>query len=333
MFEYLLTYNSNKDGDNEVHVALQIARNDIIKATVDLFDFKPMSFGEGSDDKQVVTIPFPKVLKTDVWPADFPEQHSYVLLSVPENAEPILSDFSAQTPPDSPLRQETDRRLGAVYSGVHKTFNLWYGIPSQPSEWCECISWQECFTALFHMALSSAERASLVGKDLVEQLQRAMFHAVAYFLFDDVEVPSLVHNPGLEWESGIYVSKSVQEGDNDAADAALEVIAMYGWTNALWGDPLMECALRTPSKAFLDGYGENPIVFERQETKKLWYLAYAALTSLVQKAKVKAPGSSQVDKELTADSVSVRQAKVWGVDLLKELLLQTAEKLKDAPCY
>ena len=94
----------------------------------------------------------------------------------------------------------------------------------------------------------------------------------------------------------------------------------------------MESALRTPSKAFLEGYGEDPILFERQETKKLWYLAYAALTSLVQKANSKTPDSSQVDSNLGADSTKGSR-RVWDVESLRDLLSQTAEKLKDAPCY
>lgn len=202
---------------------------------------------------------------------------------------------------------KVDLRLGSALQQIHGVENDWFGIACNAEEWKECYSWQECFTLLLETVLIDAEKSALTLP--FEELRRALSRAIGYYLFDDVEVPVLVWSSSLDWDGDAFV------GDVGSG----ELSGLCGWGGAVWGDPLMEGALRKPSQALIEGYGGSPIVFARQKTKRLWYTVLAALQDLV---------------NLTnRDKGNILMRSAWNETSLKELIEKTAQELKDAPCY
>ena len=101
-------------------------------------------------------------------------------------------------------------------------------------------------------------------------------------------------------------------------DETLDISGLTHWPDALWGDPLMEDAFRSPSDALLEGYGGSLILFPRQNTKRLWYSFYAALRGLLR---------------LQEADFGETGCGYWTDVRIKDLLKETLEKLKNAPCY
>ena len=162
--------------------------------------------------------------------------------------------------------------LGQLHSGVQ---NDWFGIPLAQGEPVDAsYSWQETFTLLLESLLSECQ--DMTGDELglpYEDIRRYLSRAIGFFLFDDVEVPSLVWLTGSEHD--IYLSSEK------------EVIAILpSVAHALWGDPLLESFFLppAPSKLFLEAYtasgGEPLLAFSRQKTKRLWYSVFLALVVL-----------------------------------------------------
>lgn len=164
------------------------------------------------------------------------------------------------------------RLLGQLHSGV---LNEWYGLPQEFNPPAPSYSWQESFTLLFESLLSEQSESEMPLQEIRKYLSRA----IAYFLFDDVEVPSLVWMTGSDDDIYLHIKDSSPQ--SVAIAAILPNVA-----HAIWGDPLLETFFMppAPSKALLEGYvdggGEPLLVFPRQKTKRLWYTLFLALLVL-----------------------------------------------------
>jgi len=126
------------------------------------------------------------------------------------------------------------------------------------------------------------------------------------FLFDDVEVPSLV--------ALTTAAESVFITDVDGEPQL--ALLLPSFAHLLYGDPLLERAFspsEAPSKALLEGYGAPPpIVFSRQRTKRMWYDLYLGLVVLL--------GGKRVGGDQNVD---------WAVQLVEH----SRVLLKHASCY
>lgn len=211
--------------------------------------------------------------------------------------------------------------LGQLHSGVQ---NDWYGLalpPDNPPGPDPSYSWQETFTALLEGLLAEVGRTQEDVEIPVERIRGYLSRAIGSFLFDDVEVPSLIWFTGSE--DDIYIALPTRD---EAAAVAAEAGTPAGATgpmiaailpnvaHALWGDPLLESFFLPPvSVALGEGYkggGGGPImVFPRQKTKRIWYSLFLALVVL----------SEQRGEEKRA----------WA----KETLRKCVEDLEGAPCY
>ncbi|THU85142.1 hypothetical protein K435DRAFT_869620, partial [Dendrothele bispora CBS 962.96] len=143
--------------------------------------------------------------------------------------------------------------------------------------------------------------------------------AIAFYLFEDVEVPSLVWFTGSEDDIYIFKPSSSKDPPNIAA-------FLPNLTHAIWGDPLLETFFLpsssspetnpSPSPAMMQGYleagGSNLLIFTRQKTKRLWYTVFLALVTMAEHM-----GHEEDDK------------MSWALQTLKEC----TEKLKEAACY
>lgn len=227
-------------------------------------------------------------------------------------------------------------------------------VASSPPGGDAAYSWQETFVTLFESILNRVEErlrkeknpasdglvangdgiAKLQLEDEVDEgkermlpsqdIHRYLARAISFYLFDDVEVPSLVTLTGSTDDVFITLCTSSQkQRDLDGLPPSIPPLPdpeiaciLPSLAHALWGDPLIEAMFTPPgpSEAVLEGYaggGGGPlIVFRRQKTKRLWYTLFSTLLIL-------AEGMS-LDEE---------GRKAW------ETVEICAKALKDAPCY
>lgn len=189
--------------------------------------------------------------------------------------------------------------LGQLHSGI---LNEWYGLPLVTDPADPSYSWQETFTSLLETLLVAAE--SQKYDFAYSDIRAALSRAIAFFLFDDVVVPSLIWFTGSE--DDIYLTVHPTPG-------VAAILPNLG--HALWGDPLLESLFASaPSEALLEGYagggGEPLIVFARQKTKRLWYTLFLALVVL-----------SEHERE--------DEKAVWAVQTINRV----TEELRTAPCF
>ncbi|KAN0130172.1 hypothetical protein V8E53_012117 [Lactarius tabidus] len=220
--------------------------------------------------------------------------------------------------PSAPLRQlatvrdslppkgaaSLDLRLGVALRTLHNLQSEWCGPPTLEKE--GLYSWEEAFALLIEEVLSAAESAGFVSAADLITLRSCLARAIGAFLFDDVEVPSLVAlTTGAE---SVFITDT--DGEPQLA------LLLPSLAHILYGDPLLERAFspsEAPSRALLEGYGvPPPIVFARQRTKRMWYDLYLGLVVLL--------GARRVSEEQNTD---------WAAQLVE----QSKVSLKDAPCY
>ncbi|KAK0199840.1 hypothetical protein DFS33DRAFT_1365349 [Desarmillaria ectypa] len=193
------------------------------------------------------------------------------------------------------------RFLGQLHSGV---MNEWYGTPLLEEPPDPSYSWQETFTSVLEALLTEVESKSCELP--FEDIRRYLSRAIAFFLFDDVQVPSLVWLTGSD--DDIYISLN---GTDVTIAAILPNVA-----HAIWGDPLLESFFMSGmNEALLEGYkdggGEPLVVFSRQKTKRLWYTLFLALVVLTERNGGAGPREQ------------------WA----QKTIMQCADSLKDAPCH
>lgn len=247
--------------------------------------------------------PFSPLLKLDTSQSVI--SSAYLLLPQPsgvclEAARPSLSA-------EHSIR--VDLRLGSYLQELHAIENDWFGLPADAGTWSECYSWGECFPLLLETALADAEAHGLPVAFV--EVRLALSRAIGFYLFDDVEVPTLVWSPALDWDRDVYVRE-------DSEDSERPITGLCGMGRCIWGDPLMEGAFREPSAALLEGHGGSPILFARQKTKRLWYTFYSALLHII---------------DLTSRGKDAHSSDPWTIERTTELLKKTAEELQGAPCY
>ena len=211
--------------------------------------------------------------------------------------------------------------LGQLHSNVQ---NDWFGLPQLETPRDPSYSWQETFTLLFETILSELEAAETVQLPY-EEIRSYFSRAIGSFLFDDVEVPSLIWFTGSDHD--VYVSLPA----DPAAEIRGVVAILPNFAHALWGDPLLETFFLppNPSSVMLEGYsqsGGGPLtILLRHKTKRAWYTLFLALVVLKQRAYTIDIGAH--DQKNVVSMVVVNQA--W----VTETILKSIEFLKNAPTY
>ena len=195
-------------------------------------------------------MPVPKVLVSDTTKSlvDF----NYLLLPHPSPA----------ALPTRTLTAPEERKFGQQLRKIHSIDNDWFGVPGEASE---VISWEEAFTVLLEALLGKTEADELWETVKIEHVRGALSRAIGFFLFDDVEVPSLV------WLTGDELS--VMEAEEDGVSK----LTFLGFSHAVWGDPRMEHVFMDEVKDVQEGYEENLFLLPRQRIKGLWYSLFYAL--------------------------------------------------------
>ncbi|KAH9067795.1 hypothetical protein EDB87DRAFT_42180 [Lactarius vividus] len=255
-----------------------------------------------SSEPPPIPLPFPVPVALN---ADVPRPYILARLPVPLTASVPLRQLAAVRD-TLPLEgaASLDLRFGVALRTLHNLQSEWCGPPTLEKE--GLYSWQEAFTLLLEETLSAAESTGLVSAADLTALRGYLARAIGAFLFDDVEVPSLVA-PTIGAES-VFITDV--DGEPQLA------LLLPSLAHVLYGDPLLERAFspsEAPSRALLEGYGAPPpIVFARQRTKRMWYDLYLGLVVLL--------GARRVGEDQNTN---------WAVKLVEKSRIS----LKDAPCY
>lgn len=198
--------------------------------------------------------------------------------------------------------------LGQLHSGV---LNEWFGLPQLSEPQDPSSSWQESFILLFESLLSEFEAQGPPSDIQITECRQYFSRAIAYFLFDDVQVPSLVWFTGSEHD--IYVT--FNPGDPSPQSISIAAI-LPNLAHAVWGDPLLETLFMPPgpskalNEAYLDSGGEQLIIFPRQKAKRIWYSCFLALLVLVEHPETDEKRSWALDT-LRDSIVTLRDAQMY----------------------
>jgi hypothetical protein len=248
------------------------------------------------------SIPLPKLHALDTGLSVVP--YHYLLLSYPSGLTTL-----AKARHDGALTEQdgvrVDLQLGVYLRQLHDIQNDWFGIPlpnnTQPID--PSYAWGESFTLLLEEALHKAETEVKMDFDF-QELRGYLSRAIGFYLFDDVEVPSLVWFSGSE--DDVLVSLP---SPPSTSEVQIKVFSLT-FTQAIWGDPLLESFFfpSGPSETIQEGYEKQLIVFARQRTKRLWYNVFLALMGVIHGGQEK---------------------RDWARQALEEYTLG----LRDAPCY
>ncbi|KDR79141.1 hypothetical protein GALMADRAFT_243022 [Galerina marginata CBS 339.88] len=265
----------------------------------------------------------------------------------------VLGEWFGLPRPVDEVDEGADEEISAPAVEVPLGMGLDGPSPNYPSE---SYSWQETFTHLLETLLSEFEAAKSPNFTLdlpYEDIRRYLSRAIGSFLFDDVEVPSLVWMTGSEDDVYVFISpssspSSSSTGSSSSANSTPPTAGIAAIlpniAHALWGDPLLESffssspSLSTsstehegkpgPCQALLEAYlasgGSPPIVFPRHKTKRLWYDLFLGLVVLRERGLGGTDAADGVDRE--SETVIDRE---WALELVR----RTVEGLRDAPCY
>jgi hypothetical protein len=237
-----------------------------------------------------------------------------------------------------------DLQIGQFLGQMHSNLqNDWFGLPTagNVSPQDPSYSWQESFTALFESYLTEVSRcapADVLAELPIAEIRQYLSRAIAYFLFDDAEVPSLIWFTGSE--DDIYISlippapaadgssSPLGQQDNGSNNGALSpsiaiAAILPSLAHAIWGDPLLETFFMPPgpSEALMEGYksggGESILVFPRQKTKRCWYTMFLALVVYIE------------NKNASGDAPQSEERMQWAISTIKDL----ASRLKTLPYF
>ena len=192
----------------------------------------------------------------------------------------LLPHPSPAALPTRTLTASEGRTFGQQLRKIHGIDNDWFGVPGEPSN---VISWEEAFTLLLEALLDKAEADELWETVKIEHVRGALSQAIGFFLFDDVEVPSLV------WLTGDELS-AIEVEENGKSK-----LTFLGFSHAVWGDPRMEHVFMDKVEDIREGYDHDLFPLPRQRIKGVWYSLFYALLVLtesedvqrVQRARVK----------------------------------------------
>lgn len=105
-----------------------------------------------------------------------------------------------------------DLRIGVHLRNLHALQNDWFGHPVAPAPVDPCYSWQDAFIPLIEEVIDTLQKSHAELCDY-SVLRKVLSRAYGSFLFEDVEVPSLVLGAGGLGD--IWVSKMSNAESNE----------------------------------------------------------------------------------------------------------------------
>ncbi|KAF2200945.1 hypothetical protein GQ43DRAFT_53500 [Delitschia confertaspora ATCC 74209] len=162
-------------------------------------------------------------------------------------------------------RKTIDRALGAHVRSISSLSATQFGLTHRVFAKKGHSSWQEAFLALLESALRDAE----------DMLVTIAYDSVRYYIgkhsrsLEEVTEPRLVCLDVCDPKKVLIDERTRQ------------VTGLVGFSNIVWGDPLMAGGFENASDAFLEGYGVNPMRTVGGKARLHIYTAYRAVVDIV----------------------------------------------------
>jgi aminoglycoside phosphotransferase (APT) family kinase protein len=139
-------------------------------------------------------------------------------------------------------RRTIDRTLGAHVGALTALSATQFGMTHRVFAKKGCNTWREAFSALLESILRDGE----------DMLVTVPYDSIRYYIGKNAHFLDEATQPRL-------VAMNVCDPQNVLVDENTKhVTGLVGFSNVLWGDPLMSGGVADGSDAFFDGLGERP---------------------------------------------------------------------------
>jgi hypothetical protein len=139
-------------------------------------------------------------------------------------------------------RRNIDRTLGAHVGALTALSATQFGMTHRVFAKKGCTTWKEAFLALLEAILRDGE----------DMLVTVPYDSIRYYIGKNSNFLNEATQPRL-------VALNVCEPDNVLInEQTKQVTGLVGFSNVIWGDPLMSGGIADGSDAFFDELGERP---------------------------------------------------------------------------
>ncbi|KAF2018470.1 hypothetical protein BU24DRAFT_344028 [Aaosphaeria arxii CBS 175.79] len=165
----------------------------------------------------------------------------------------------------SSQRRSIDRALGHAVKSLTALSATQYGLTHRVFSKKGYHSWRDAFLSLLESVLRDAE-------DMVVTMP---YESIRYFVGQHSDYLNEVKEPRL-------VALDVCDPQNVLVDPQnMHITGLVGFSNVIWGDPLMTDGIFNGSAAFFEGFGEYPARDRGTHARMLLYEIYRATVQIV----------------------------------------------------
>lgn len=209
--------------------------------------------------REYTQLPVPQVIKYDG--TGGPLGSPFLLMShIPGRR---LSELSASI--TTSQKQNIDRTLGTYVRHLTMLSATQYGLTHRVFAKKGHSTWREAFLALLEAVMRDGE----------DMLVTVPYDSIRYYVGQHVDALDEVTEPRL-------VALNVCEPQNVLLDEQTkQVTGLVGFSNVVWGDPLMSGGIANGSDAFFEGYQECPARTGNIKARLLMYATYRATVQVV----------------------------------------------------
>ncbi|KAF2868977.1 hypothetical protein BDV95DRAFT_630173 [Massariosphaeria phaeospora] len=203
-----------------------------------------------------------------------------------------LSELSAHL--SASERKNIDRTLGTYMRSLTALSATQFGMTHRVFAKKGSSSWRDAFLSLLESVLRDAE-------DMVVTVP---YDSIRYYvqqhsqLLDEVTEPRLVALHACDPHNVLIDEQTKQ------------VTGLVGFSNVIWGDPLMGGGVADGSDAFFEGYGECPSRSAAVKARQLMYATYRATVQLV---------SHHYRPHLDIDEMEARRSLTYALNELAKI--------------
>jgi hypothetical protein len=161
-------------------------------------------------------------------------------------------------------RKSIERRLGVYVRGLTSLSATQYGLTHRVFANKGHPSWREAFLALLESILRDAEDMMLT----IDYVNIRSYIGIHSHFLDEVTQPRLVCMDACD-PNNVLIDERTRQ-----------VTGLVGFSNVIWGDPLICERITNASEAFKEGYGTYPQA-NGVKARRLMYTAYRATVDIV----------------------------------------------------
>jgi aminoglycoside phosphotransferase (APT) family kinase protein len=195
-------------------------------------------------------LPVPEVIKYDSHGGSFGS--AFLMMShIPGRR---LSEYAGYL--STTERRTVDRTLGSYVRILTRLTATQFGSTHRVFAKKGHSSWREAFLGLLEAILRDGE----------DMLVTIPYDSIRYYVGKHAQHLDEIKQPGL-------VALDVCEPQNVLLDERTkQVTGIVGFSNVIWGDPLMNGGIANGSEAFFEGFGECPVMTGRFKARQLMYV-------------------------------------------------------------